>query len=679
MSGIVGFVGPGFATDAIDGMLDAISHRGPDGLSYKSSGPAFFGHALLAASETSDRWSEPVLLDNGTLLVADARVDNRDEVLVRLGLDRASASDAELLATAWQQWGDEIVHEIVGPFALAVWDPRNAEVTCIRDHLGVRPLFFWHDKGAFAFGSEASSILALDRVGRRLDPQFVADQLANIWGDWATTGFVGVHRVPPASIVTYSSGTGTVHQTRYWHPDELPPLSLGSDDEYERQFRELLDEAVLARLHGADNPAVHVSGGIDSSTVYCAARDVAARHRLPAPTPASLIFETVQDVDERGFIGPVVAGAHRHLQFPGDDTGPIGDMPSIFADWDTPVFGPSHQYILRLTERLAAEGCDVILDGFDGDSIFSHGYERLSELAARGDWDTFETEAAALEANGLGTLDGHLQLRALPLTDYYIRSARALAAIQTISATAKRSAGPRTTLRALTARALRVTGSELRRRLRPRATDRKPGTPRIPPLPTAAAIERFGLRERAARFSWEEPAPRSALVAHAVRATSPAITFALESADYYAARCGVDSRHPLLDKRLVEFCVRVPPDQKLRDGWPRSLVRRAMAGALPESVRLRVHKTMAGPNFRHGLLVHDRALLESTLAACDRLLPNLVRLDTIAELRRRIADTNWADVDVLEPRYLFRIASIGIWLESQLRKGASWEPGATAP
>jgi asparagine synthase (glutamine-hydrolysing) len=94
---------------------------------------------------------------------------------------------------------------------------------------------------------------------------------------------------------------------------------------------------------------------------------------------------------------------------------------------------------------------------------------------------------------------------------------------------------------------------------------------------------------------------------------APASCCRLEAADKVAAACGIGHRHPLYDRRLVQFCYGIPTEQKLPDGWDRSIERRAMEGVVPEEIRCRMHKSHWAANFKRGLFDLHQTRLEQVI------------------------------------------------------------------
>ena len=180
--------------------------------------------------------------DRQVALVADARIDNREELLgaVELaGLPRSQPpSDAELILAAYECWGVDCAHHLVGDFAFALWDGRHRRLLCVRDPLGVKQLHYGTPGGCLCFATEAQQVLQHPGVDRGLDEQAVAGYLLNLFDDEERTLFAGVKRLPPAHRLVLEQGRLRVE--RYWCLDDLSRTFPGSDEEAVEQFLELL-------------------------------------------------------------------------------------------------------------------------------------------------------------------------------------------------------------------------------------------------------------------------------------------------------------------------------------------------------------------------------------------------------------------------------------------------------
>lgn len=548
MSGIAGLyrLAGGEAVSAdLERMTAALAHRGPHGAGAWSQDVVGLGHRMLCTTPESRTESLPMCAREGALAItADARLDNRGELRSALGLDDPrsdTVGDAALILGAYERWGEQCAERLLGDFAFAIWDGRRRLLFCARDHFGVKPFYYHRSPRLFAFATEIKALLRLPEVPRRLNETRVADYLAPNLEDREITFYDGILRLAPAHTLRVSPEGAEVRQ--YWALDPSLELRLGSDEAYAEAFRERFVEAVRCRMRTAGPVGSMLSGGLDSSSIVCVARALAASGDEGPLHTFSVIFPDVPGCDERPFIDAVLAGngVVPHA-VRGDLLSPLTDLERVFQHEDEPFFAPNlfmHWALYAAAER---QGVRVLLDGFDGDTTLWPSLIYLTELARARRWKTLVDEARGLSQR----LDR-------PIWRVLLAGLRPLA--------------PDRARRAW-------------RRLRPR-----------PPVPLNQTIRpdfahRIGLDARIATFFGRAARPRTARDEQWQRLTSGLFPTILEEIDRAAGAFSLEPRYPFFDRRLVEFCLALPPEQKLSRGWTRIIMRRAMS-ELPPDVRWR--------------------------------------------------------------------------------------------
>ena len=148
--------------------------------------------------------------------------------------------------------------------------------------------------------------------------------------------------------------------------------------------------------------------------------------------------------------------------------------------------------------------------------------------------------------------------------------------------------------------------------------------------------------------------------------------FALEVFDKAAAAFGIDLRHPFWDKRVVEFCLALPSEQKLHQGWSRIILRRAMADVLPTEVQWRTDKTNFLPNFSHGLLAFERERLDEVILWGSEAIKEYVDILALHEAYRRFVSSP-SRGKASEVFAMWRAISLALWLQHIRNNG--WKGG----
>lgn len=574
MSGITGLYHlDGHSADVghVRRMAEALAHRG-DLATYWSDGGVGLGEQRRSGTGAYPSSPAQPLTAGPFALVADARIDNRDDLFQIFGWRDRPASDvtdATLILAAYERWGMDCPQHLVGAFAFALWDSRTRSLFCARDHLGVRPFYYHQSERLFAFGSEIKALLTLPDVPRRLRETSVADFVMLMTEDREATFYEEILRLPPAHALTVTP-EGT-RLRRYWTPDPTRELHLDSDEAYEEAFRDLFEEAVRCRLRGSRTVGSTLSGGLDSSSITTVAREQ-LKEKGPLDT-FSLVFDEVTASDEQRYIEAVLAqGGLRPHYVHGDRIDVFEDLDGMLSHMDEPFLGPNLFLHWGLYRSAQQQGVGVLLDGLLGDSTVFHGDAYLTELAARGRWLAFGREA-------------------LPTARKWGGGVRGL-----------RFVARRYVWSPLVAEPLRNAFPALPWSEHPSAFHARFLNPEF-----ARHVE---WTERAHRFGHDAPrTPRSVRTAHHDELTSGLLPAALEVVDRAAAAFGIEARYPFADLRLVEFCLALPPTQRFRYGQTRTILRRAMKGYLPETVRTRNTKG----NLSHALAHSLHALAAPTL------------------------------------------------------------------
>jgi asparagine synthase (glutamine-hydrolysing) len=257
----------------------AMAHRGPDGCEVLAMDHIGLGVCLMRV-QVEDGWEAQPLHDSalGVTLVADARLDNREELAALLALDEQSLStmaDSMLLQAAWRRWGEQCVDHLIGDFTFAVWDHRAKRLHLVRDHMGQRGLFIHQAESIVVFASEVKALWAVDGVPRRLDPVGVARRLLlTLDPDPARTLYAQV-RVLPGGCIESIDLNGRAAQRRYWRP-HAGAQHLGRDEAYYLEaYRSIVEEAIACRVRRLERGGgLLMSGGFDSGMIAAIAAPI---------------------------------------------------------------------------------------------------------------------------------------------------------------------------------------------------------------------------------------------------------------------------------------------------------------------------------------------------------------------------------------------------------------------
>lgn len=557
-------------------MNKAIAFRGRDESGARAEGPAALGNCLLRTTPESVHEHFPIEdSEAGLILTADARIDNRDELIPALAITQSSdrpVTDGALILRAYQKWGEGCPEHLVGDFAFAIWDARERTLFCARDHFGARPFCYYQDKGRFLFASEVSGIIAIPDVPRRLDELFLANFLLLYMDEIEHTGFKDIFRLPASHCLLLRAG-GNRAIRRYWRLDPDREISFSSEEAYYEEFRKRLFKAVECRCRSITPVAAELSGGLDSSMVTAAAQPFLKRSgrslktftHARARTRENFGIEDISkfpsETDERPLVELIVArlGLANHCYITDGDvnSGFTEQVRFMLETYGAPKISLYGCVADILHRRIENGGMRVLLSGLGGDQIASnHGGGYYAELVHGRQWKTLWNEAKGVATN------------------YQISRCHFLFSAIFLDR--------------------RPWLHHLLRKLFRGASD-----PRKHNLTKSAFTRDFACRMNASERY------RHQMIYHILGEAVPAITHkgyqildaewgyipnSMEERSAAALLRSIECRYPLLDKRLAEYVLAVPSHIKVRDGWRRRLARKSFEGLLPPEVAWRVSK-----------------------------------------------------------------------------------------
>jgi len=560
MSGICGQFNLDSAPAAradLQAMTAMLKQRGPDRADIWKHEHCGFGHTLLATTPELQYERQPfVHTETGCAITADVRLDNREELLAALGLSerRDVTGDAELILRAYLEWSDGCVDRLLGDFAFAIWDPRHRMLFCARDQFGMRPLYYHHAQGQhFLFASDARAILVLPQVPYRIDAGRVADFLVPEleWTDFTSTFYEGVFRLPPGhkAIVTPSSLT----VAEYWHPTPGPELGPMSDDDYRQGFLDVFTKAVDSRLRAPKGSVgAMLSGGMDSGSVVAVGKEILrARGDGPLATFSAARRRPTDDSSDGFGDFDCLESQAIYAASSMSSISPTLIHPdqvdhayeSLTTDFDEPfdgVFTMLHAIFLAAHDHSQR----VVIDGGGGDMVLHEG-SYIVRLIRKGQLNLAIAEIIAERKYWGGS-------SALSLLRY-----------------ARSAIVPEVVKKPL--RAFRY-----RRRYKSYVKTS---------LISTEFAQSVGIEDRIERMRTLFPtnSPSDYAVEYCERIW-PNMTAGRERYARIAAATGMEARDPFMDKRVIDYCSRLPGRFFLKDGWPKSVLREITADTLPKEV-----------------------------------------------------------------------------------------------
>jgi asparagine synthase (glutamine-hydrolysing) len=477
---------------------------------------------------------QPMVLDSGEVLLWDGRLDNGSEIQRALGgLQLSCRSDANVVAAAWSEWGQDCLPRLVGDWALSLWIPRDRRLLLAADILATRHLFYVLEKDWVQWSSVPDPLVLLSESSFQFDEEYLAGWLGSFPAPHLTP-FRAIHRVPPASVVTIRPGSVAVR--RFWDIEGTRKIRYARDAEYEQHFLELLRQSVRRRLRSGSPIVAELSGGMDSSAIVCIADQHTSAAGGPQIDTVSYFSDSEPHWNERPWFARVEAQRGRAGLH-------IDATASLPADEHAPgiLLGPGAS--TRQTEFLdfmRRKGSRVLLSGIGGDEFLGGVPTPVPELEDLLVTANFIDLGRRLLAWALAQRRPWIQL----LCDAVIGFLPCQLASQ--------------------------------RRLRPFLSWLDEGI---------VKRQRRALTGYPRRWEWFGALPSVQENVDALDGIRRQLSCKALSAGHPYER-----RYPYLDRDLLEFLFAIPREQLVRPRERRSLMRRALTGIVPQEILDRKRK-----------------------------------------------------------------------------------------
>jgi asparagine synthase (glutamine-hydrolysing) len=557
MCGIVGMIGSNGAPadpDVVDRMAASIRHRGPDDHGRYLEGSIGLGFRRLAILDLLPTGHQPMCSEDGMLvLVFNGEIYNYVELreeLEGLGHVFSSTGDTEVLLHAYMEWGAGCLERLNGMWAFLIYDKRRGLVFGSRDRFGKKPFYYYNSPPYFFCGSEVKAILASGRYGggtnwKKACAFLLSHSFDQIPED-NKTFFAGIEQLPAGTAFELDSA-GRFRQWTYWSLD-CPFEKTDQIEDPARRWGEVFEDSIRLRLRSDVPVGIFLSGGLDSTSIICTLRHLQESGRAPAGRLFAFSYQSTEH-DESRYISETVKQTGVELvSFQPDPLDLVGKLDRILWYQDEPVHSMAAIITFELSRLAAEHGVKVILNGGGPDEYLA-GYPGLFPNY----WHSVLQESGSSAAQS--EIQSYCELH---------------------------GGDPQSIFR-------RTWQNYFRVKLHHLSLYRK----------LAAARRRWQL----AKHPWFT----QEMLSHIDEEERGCIDYGLHSAlrrcvkmaplphylrieDRNSMAHSIEARMPFLDYRLVMFAFALPPNWKARGARSKFILRQAMRGRIPESVRTRSDK-----------------------------------------------------------------------------------------
>ncbi|MEO6119861.1 MAG: asparagine synthase-related protein [Terriglobales bacterium] len=557
MSGIVGIWnkdGEPVSREILAGMSKRIAHRGPDGEFVWTGGEVGIVFQRMMSTPESLTEVQPLTHPSGVVLVFDGRLDNREELLQQLtpmeGLS-ASAADPVFALAAYLQGKENFPRRLAGEFALALWDGPARRLILARDPMGSLPIYYSQAGEHFLFATEIKALLAHPAVRTEPNDAALAEYIyrAYDYSDESKTFFSSIHTVAPGQRVRVTPQR--IATDRFWDFDTARQIRYQTDEEYVDAYKAQFFTAVKRRLRSAFPVSIMVSGGLDSSSIFCTALALKAESPMSFPELSGVSAVPAAPFPNESEYQEIIEGSCGVTlrKIPIQRTSALDEaardiywLEAPFAQWRDwkRIWEESHEY-----------GSRAVLSGFFGDQILaSPAYMvdliyQLRGSALRRHFDGF----CRFHADSPPSLHRHnlfhlLKFYAVPEW------------LQPVYRSMKKHLGRRDTGLGWYSDRFAALADPMRPQPHPRSGK-------------GGSAHAHGLYHLA----------RSTM--HTQRTTMDSL---------WESHYHLHTSYPFRDRDLIAFLMAIPGEKVFLDGAVRGLHREAMRGILPEAIRTRTDK-----------------------------------------------------------------------------------------
>lgn len=367
VAGIWGMQDAHSAGVAVQGMLDAMAHRGPDAQGIISVPGVTLGHKRLKIIDLSKAADQPFVDQGGRFsIVFNGEIYNFKEIAQELQLEKTQTnSDTEILLSAFARWGKDCLRKLNGMFAFAIYDKEQKELFIARDRLGIKPLYYHLDGDRVVFASELAALLKSGLVPKELNQQALPEYLAYHTVLAPQTLVKDVQVLEPGNYMILKGNQ--VERGCYWQPDISANNGNLTESDVRKRTRELLRASLESRMISDVPIGAFLSGGIDSSAVVGLMAELSND-----PINTFTVAFDEQEFSEKEHAAQVAKRfntRHHVIELQARDL--LNDLPDVLQSIDHPsVDGPNTYTVSKATKKA---GITVAMSGLGGDELFA-GY-----------------------------------------------------------------------------------------------------------------------------------------------------------------------------------------------------------------------------------------------------------------------------------------------------------------
>ncbi len=388
MCGIAGIINRNKSVDLslIERMQTSIAHRGPDSQSHFIENNIGLVHTRLAILDLSENGNQPMFDSSGNfVIVFNGEIYNHFQLrkdLIAKGYQFKGNSDTETLLYGYIEYGKKVLTKLNGIFAFCIFDRSSQLMFLARDHMGVKPLYYYLKDDVFLFGSELKSIVCFEDVDKEIDHKALMNYITLLWSPREKTPFKHIQKLLPGHYMTVDVRSLKSETVQFYDiPFDGSRLHVGNEKEFVIETEQKLFDALERQMMSDVPVGFFVSGGIDSTLIAAISQQIFPSQKVNAFT----INSGENAMKKEGFSDDLYYAKliSKKLDF---KLNIIDAKLDILADFDKMIWhldepqadsAPLNVY--HIAKGARENGIKVLLGGAGGDDLFS-GYRRHQAL-----------------------------------------------------------------------------------------------------------------------------------------------------------------------------------------------------------------------------------------------------------------------------------------------------------
>lgn len=355
----------------LDRVRPMLAPYGPDGEGYLCQDNLGIIYRAFHTTRESSKEQQPYTSASGAVITWDGRLDNREELIARLGKHPDDSTDLDIVAAAYERWATDSLARLIGDWALSIWNPRDRSLILAKDFMGTRPLYYAVEKDQVTWCTILDPLVLLAGHSFQVNEEYLAGWLAFFPAPHLTP-YLGIHAVPPSSFVHLTKGVQTV--SKYWDFDPAKRVRYRTDAEYESHFRTAFAESVRRRCRSHAPVLAELSGGMDSSSIVCMADDLIGQGLAETPRLDTISYydDSEPNWNERPYFTKVEDRRGRtgcHIDLASQECWDFDCVDNLFMAIPGACRGKSPKATEQFVACVSTHGNRVVLCGTGGDEV----------------------------------------------------------------------------------------------------------------------------------------------------------------------------------------------------------------------------------------------------------------------------------------------------------------------